>query len=199
MFSFEWRRETKLVFKCGMCDHRSGCCGCFIPYFPYRQFFEQVETSEMLFDLPNISVYTNHVAVVHFFSGLFLRQGEAENFHLAWNGLTVNWLSTNKALWVFCISFISFFFFWNSNFHHCVKASFLFLSWVIFPSSLPFWLNGTISTFQTVQISRCPFFSWTYKAQCFCCCEEETGMTTDYQVSRVSLRFKGFFLRPCRC
>ena len=59
MFSYERRRETKPVFKAGMCDLRNGCCGCFIPYFPYRQFLEQVETSEMLFDLCQILLYTH--------------------------------------------------------------------------------------------------------------------------------------------
>lgn len=59
MFSYEWRRETKPVFKDGMCDLRNGCCGCFIPYFPYRQFLEQVETSEMPFDLCQILLYTH--------------------------------------------------------------------------------------------------------------------------------------------
>lgn len=47
-----------------MCDLRNGCCGCFIPYFPYRQFLEQVETSETLFDLCQILLYT-HVRPSH--------------------------------------------------------------------------------------------------------------------------------------
>lgn len=55
--------ETKPAFKDGMCDLRNGCCGCFIPYFPYRQFLEQVETSETLFDLCQILLYT-HAHVV---------------------------------------------------------------------------------------------------------------------------------------
>lgn len=42
-----------------MCDLRSGCCGCFIPYFPYRQFLEQVETSEMPFDLCQKLLYSH--------------------------------------------------------------------------------------------------------------------------------------------
>lgn len=51
--------ETKPAFKDGMCDLRNGCCGCFIPYFPYRQFLEQVETSETLFDPCQILLYTH--------------------------------------------------------------------------------------------------------------------------------------------
>lgn len=59
--------ETKPAFKDGMCDLRNGCCGCFIPYFPYRQFLEQVETSETPFDLCQILLYTRACceALVH--------------------------------------------------------------------------------------------------------------------------------------
>lgn len=67
MFSYERRRETNPAFKDGMCDLRNGCCGCFIPYFPYRQFLEQVETSEKLFDLFQILLctHTRCEALVH--------------------------------------------------------------------------------------------------------------------------------------
>lgn len=128
MFSYERRRETKPVFKDGMCDLRNGCCGCFIPYFPYRQFLEQVETSEMLFDLCQILLYTHTRTVrppytwVH----LLLCQREQKIFRgnnsqcSFENVLTVNWLSTYKFL-------LAFFFFSSSSFQ-LHQDSFLLLN-----------------------------------------------------------------------
>lgn len=158
-YVFLWGGKHKPVFKDGMCDLRNGCCGCFIPYFPYRQFLEQVETSEMLFDLCQILLYT-HTHTVRppcICVRLLLCQREENIFrgNNSWcsfeNVLKVNWLTTYKTQWLSCFSPGAVLLF------TCVKTPYCSLIWGILFLVFPFYVNGLISTFQIVQLFGCAF------------------------------------------
>lgn len=125
MFSYEWRRETKLEFRHEIHDHRSGCCGCFIPRFPCREFLEHVETREMLFDLKLLYAQTHHVRI----NSLLLQNDDILTAY-AWL-IVVVWVSG-------FIKARCFFVF--PHFFHKIESFFLF-------SPLLYYLNRPISMF----------------------------------------------------
>lgn len=152
MFSYERRRETKPAFKDGMCDLRNGCCGCFIPYFPYRQFLEQVETSEMLFDLCQILLYTHTLAVRPSNTWVRLLLCQRGTFSEAITPgvvLKMCWQLIGWTRWLSCIS--------PGVILYYVKAPYCTLIRGLLSILFPVFVNGPISTFQIVQLSSGAF------------------------------------------